>query len=286
VDGFQELEACERVSTATGIASVSTIGFHACTSGSAAAGFLVQDGILRITIPDTSSCILLTTQELPIGQELGEERQDFTIRFFDGKGTLTSTDVENIQQLITHLNVCTGVDTRFASNLRRSLNGTVATTLVQPGAEDVNVTQTYTDVTFLREYSSDCGTRMTTLGAGEVATEDGRFGETYATRFSDLQYALSGANDATMLAIDGGLSEACSGSARAFAYRTLTPASFDRDGDGCPHGGAFELSAEGVVIGQMSFSETGGVTLTPNAGPSMTFASCNDPALRLQSCGE
>ncbi len=63
--------------------------------------------------------------------------------------------------------------------------------------------------------------------------------------------------------------------------RGRSAASFDRDGDGCPRGGAFELSAEGVVIGQLSFTDAGGVTLTPVSGPPITFGSCNDPALLL-----
>ena len=78
--------------------------------------------------------------------------------------------------------------------------------------------------------------------------------------------------------------EGCSGGNRSYTYRTVTPATFDRDGDGCPRGGAFELSVEGAVIGQMSFSDAGGVTLTPVAGEPLGFASCNDPALRLTTC--
>ncbi len=283
--GFQELEQCEIFSTDSGPASVSTIGFKGCTSGSSSTGFLVQSGTLRITIPSSTKCILLTTQELPIGKEILEERLEFQISAFDGAGVRTETDVENIIQFITHLRVCAGVDTRFASNLRRSLIGTIQIGLVPDDVGDeVFLTQTYDDVTLLREYSDDCGTRMTTIASGQIATIDGRFGESYATRFDDLQYALSGTNDDTSLAIDGGLVEECSGSDRSFAYRTITPASFDRNGDGCPRGGAFELSAEGVVVGQLSFTDVGGVTLTPVSGTPMTFASCNDTALILRTC--
>ena len=152
--------------------------------------------------------------------------------------------------------------------------------------EDTHLLRTYTDVAFTREYSSDCGTRMTTFDEGTILTQDEFLDEQYATRFDGLQYALSGPNDATLLSIDGSLAEACSGTGRTFSYRTLTPASFDRDGDGCPRGGAFELSFEGAVFGQMSFSDTGGLTLTPASGaPPMVFASCLDPVLRLRSCG-
>ena len=71
---------------------------------------------------------------------------------------------------------------------------------------------------------------------------------------------------------------------RSFAYRTLTPASFARDFDGCPRGGSFEVSAEGAVIGQISFGDAGGVTLTPLSGPPITLATCHDPQLLLTKC--
>lgn len=293
--GLQRLENCEGFSLDSGPASFSTIMFDNCTVGSPLDGFIVQKGMLQILAPK-SPCILVTPLELPIGVELLEQRQNFETTYFNGPGLPTEIDLENSTGSITHLNACPGVDPRFTTNLRRDVSESLRIqTIAPPGVGDPkSVVQKYdTPVTIRREYSTDCSTRVTTLDSrlsGEISTVDDRFGESYATRFADLKYALSGPNDATSLSIDGGLLDVCTeisgdrSGDRSFAYRTITPASFNRDGDGCPRGGAFELSAEGVVIGQLSFTDAGGVTLTPVSGSPFTFVSCNDPALLLKTC--
>ncbi len=294
--GLQRLVGCESVTLDSGgSASASTIVFDSCTVGSPSDGFIVQKGTLYILAP-SSPCLLVTQAELPIGIELSGGRQNFETTFMNGAGQATEIDLENSSESVTYLNTCPGVDPRFRPTLRRQVSESFRSQIMSPPGvgEPKSVVQMYdTPFSILREYSTDCSTRIVTLESrqsGEIATVDDRVGESYATRFADLKYALSGPNDATSLSIDGGLLDTCTGIGgdrsgdRSFAYRTLTPGSFNRDGDGCPRGGAFELSAEGVVIGQVSFGDAGGVTLTPVSGPPITLVSCNDPQLLLTKC--
>lgn len=294
--GLQRLVSCSDVALDSGgRASSSTILFDDCTVGSTYDGFIVQKGIVSILAPG-SPCLLVTQADLPSGIELSGGRQDFETTYFNGPGFATEIDLENSSEVVTYLNTCPGVDPRFRPTLRREVSESLRSQIIDPSGagEPKSVIQNYNvPFSIRREYSADCSTRIVTLESrlsGGVATVDDRFGESYATRFADMRYALSGPNDDTSLSIDGGLLDTCNGIGgdrsgdRSFEYRTITPGRFERDGDGCPRVGSFELSAEGVVIGQLSFSDSGGVLLTPVVGSSHFFSSCNDPLLRLTTC--
>ncbi len=283
VDGFQVLTGCQAVSTPNGNARVSTIRFEQCTS-TTATGFIRQDGTIRETVVGANGCILFTQSDLPIGKEIFEERQSFVSEFFDTSGTLTDRETEAVQQNITYLGVCNGpLDGKFPSNRRRNLNGEIGTETFSPNAPTVSFTRTYEDVAFTRLYSPSCDSHETTFQEGTLATVDQRFGETYTTSFSDLQYALT--NQASggplLLSLAGSLDSTCAGDSRTFSYQTLAAPTFDPEGDGCPRGGTFEVSSGGTPLGQVDFSETGGVTITEPGKAPVSFASCNDPALLL-----
>ena len=283
VSGFQALVGCQQAVIGNVDALISTIQFEQCATQTAG-GFIRQDGIIRETVPGASECILFTQSQLPINQEIIEERQGFTSEFFDGSGNLTERQVESIQQIIAYLSVCQGpLGARFPSNQRRQLSGTTTVATFEE-EEPVVFSLTYSDVAFTRLYSDSCSTHTTTLQSGTVETSDQRFGETYSAGFDDVEYALTSRGSGLDLTLDGSLESSCGDDSETFDYQTLTASTFDPAGDGCPRGGTFEVKRGDEVLGQIAFSEDGGVTLTPaGGGPATTFASCNDPALLL-SC--
>lgn len=292
--GQQRLASCENVQTDTGPATSFTIAFESCRSEGDTTGFIQQTGNVGIFLPGATVCLLLTPAEIPIGVELGEGRQNFETTFYSafGGATIRGVDLENTTSSITFMDACVGADKAFSSSVRQFASISSRSTIdLAPGdGRFVTVDKEFDFVTIRREFSPDCVVRTTTLSSGlsgEIQTVDQRFaGEVYATRFVDLRFALDTSNQ---LSIDGGLIDVCletfsTRADRSFAYRTLTPARFVRDSDGCPRGGSFEVSADGDVIGQLSFGDTGGVTLTPLSGPPITFATCDDPMLILKTC--
>jgi hypothetical protein len=283
VDGFQLLAGCQTISTPNGTARVSTIRFEQCTS-TTATGFIRQDGIIRETVAGADECILFTQSDLPIGQEIFEERQAFTSEFFDGSGALTDRQTERIQQNITYLDVCDGpLDAKFPSNRRRNLNGEVEIATFGEGEPTVLFTRSFEDVAFTRLYSPSCASHVTTFEEGTLATLDQRFGETYTASFSDLQYTLTSqaSGSSLLLTLEGSLASSCGGDSHTFSYQTLSAPTFDPDGDGCPRSGTFEISSDDTLLGRLDFSDTGAVTITEPDSTPITFASCNDPALLL-----
>lgn len=292
--GQQRLVSCEVVQTDSGPATSFSIAFEGCRSAGDATGFIQQTGNVGIFLPGATICLLLTPAEIPFGIELGEGRQNFETIFFSAPagGAISGIDLENTTSSMTYLDVCVGADKAFTPSVRQfaSISSRSMIDLVPGSGQFLTVDKEFDFVTIRRELSPDCAVRTTTLfsgSSGDIATVDQRFGgESYATRFTDLRLAL---DDSNQLSIDGGLVDVCletfgTRADRSFAYRTLTPARFVRDTDGCPRGGSFEVSADGAVVGQVSFGDAGGVTLTPLSGPPITFATCDDPLLILKTC--
>jgi len=293
--GQQRLKSCQIVQTDTGPAADYTIAFDDCRSAGSTFGFMQQRGDVGIFIPGATVCLLFTPAEMPIGVPFGEGRLDLVTTFFTAGGAIRGIDVEKLSSNVTFMDGCVGADPAFSSSLLENASFTLRSMIdLVPGqGAFVTAGKELDFVTIRREFSPDCAVRTTTLFtgfSGEIQTVDERFGgEVYATRFADLRFALDNSN---MLSIDGGLVDVClettgvSGtrSDRSFTYRTLTPARFVRDTDGCPRGGSFEVSADGELIGQLSFGEAGEVTVTPLSGPPITFATCDDPMLIFKTC--
>lgn len=287
--GIQRLDKCEQ----QGTTSFSSITFVGCRSGDNTSA-VEQNGTIEISRPDSLLCQLLTPGELPIGIEVVEQRRDFETKFEGNAGQLLERDTENDSMFTTvTAPLCVDQSQRLVSVSRRGISGVreAVIRINDTTGETANLSQAFDFVGLSRDFDL-CGPLNTTLSSGDdrgIATIDGTNGESYATNFPNLTYVLpSGEKGATSLTIDGSLQNVCGGpdpaSRRTFAYRTLTPASFDRNGDGCPRGGAFEVSTEGIVLGQMAFTDTGGVTLTLVGSEPTTVPSCNDAALLRTSC--
>jgi hypothetical protein len=284
--GNETLERCQIVPMNDGgIASVSTIRFNACTTATTT-GFIRQDGIVRVTIPNSSDCIFYTRSQLPFGVEIGEERLDFSSRFFDGFGNLFRQDTEQLSQQETFLDLCRGsAGEQFASNRRRALNGTLE--ILFFGDEGtVRFQQTLIDQSFTRFFSANCATRTTIFEGGTVQVTDGRFNEKYVAGYDRLNYVLTtGGSGGSKLSLDGTLtSTSCGNAGTTFSYRTLATPTFDAtDPNACPRGGAFEIASGATVIGQIVFTDGGGIQVVGAGGQSIEYASCNDPAL-IMTC--
>jgi len=287
--GIQRLDRCEQ----QGTTAFSSITFVGCRSGDNTSA-VEQNGIVEFSRPDSDFCQLHTASEIPIGIEVVEQRRNFETKFEGEAGQLLERNTENTTILTTTTAVCVDQSQRVVSVSRRDITG-VRDAIIRINdntGETANLTQGFDSVDLSRDDSPICVALNTTISSeesGVISTIDGTNGESYSTSFGSLTYVLpSGEKGATSLTIDGTLRNVCGGpdqaSRRTFSYRTLTPASFDRTGDGCPRGGAYEVSAEGVLLGQMAFTDTGGITLTLVGRPPATLPSCNDAALLRTSC--
>ncbi len=284
--GIQRLDKCEQ----QGNTAFSSITFVDCTAGPDQDNLVVQNGTVEIYRANSTFCSLFTPPEIQVGVEVIEQRRNFETKISGAAGQLLERDTENGSMFTTATNLCVDSNQRLVSVSRRGITGSreaVIRTNDSTG-ETASLTQVFDSVDLSRDFAL-CGPLNTTISSGdsgEISTVDDVNGESYSTNFANLTYVLPSGEKkgATTLTIDGSLRNVCSGLDRAFAYRTLTPASFDRNGDGCPRGGAYEVTVDGAPLGQVAFTDTGGVTVTLAGGTPSTVASCNDPALLRTSC--
>ncbi len=241
-------------------------------------GLQIENGVILTAVPDFADCDPLPFET---GVEQLEERSPLVFDFVDADGTLFERDTDETSGLLTYGSTCTNsADSVSMFERDRDLTGNIDVAIFDGG--EVHSVQTFDHLDQTIEFSAEPECSPTyTRTAGSITTTDGFTGETFTTLYGaqGLQYTLANSE----LSVSGGLTSQCSGAQSSFAYRTIQPPLFDpANPDGCPRDGKVEISSNGVVIGQVVFTATGGIHLIEADGSVRDFASCNDADLLLR----
>lgn len=241
-------------------------------------GFLVQDGVVFTAVPNFADC---DPVPFSTGVEQLEDRSPLTFDFLDSEGTLLERHTERTTRLVTYGAGCkTSAGSIKTAEADRRLNGDDE--IIIYGDEEVHLLTSFDDVDQTIEHSPppECAPTYTRT-AGSVLTTDGFTGESFTTVYGGdgVQYTLEDSE----LNVSGSLTSQCTGSQSTFSYRTIRAPLFDPSNpDGCPRGGEIEISSNGVSIGRVVFTPSGGIQLVEVDGGVRNFASCNDGALLLR----
>lgn len=284
-DGGTETRFCEvRRENDGSNTTIYTFERNTCTFRQNDGSFHIENGSQRFTIPDFADCTVQNPRF--VDREVTEERFPLMIELRDPEGTLTfrESDDDISQKLFG--DICQFSSGGFVvEESVRNLSGTDVQEVFADGRMVARIESVNDHVAQKIEASAEPACEPTyTRSAGSVRTVDSRLSEAYTTTFGDAGDLRYGLGDGTLL-VDGGLTSVCGDNRTVFVYRTFEALIFDPSrSDDCPRGGLVEVSADGVIIGHLRFTSSGGIQATAADGRTVSFEKCSSNALLLR-CG-
>lgn len=251
---------------------------NACAFPQNDGGLQIENGVVFTAVPDFADC---DPVPFATGVEQLEERSPLSFDFVDAEGTLLERHIEQTTRLVTYGDGCeNSAGSVLTAEADRRLTGDEEVIIY--GDDEVHLLTRFDEVEQTIEHSPapECAPTYTRT-AGSTFTTDGFTGESFTTVYGGdgVRYTLEDSE----LNVSGSLTSQCTGSQSTFSYRTVRAPLFDPSNpDGCPRGGEIEISSNGVSIGRVIFTPSGGIQLVEVDGGVRNFASCNDADLLLR----